>query len=344
MTTTIKANTTLLRGPNGRLLKENQLSRETQQSRETLAITTAVRFTDQTGQESPLETPAAQRAQKSVLNKLAAEDEALAASVNQKNIDTLELNSRIGDALARISGEQLPNSPGSWWGWWLQYNERESMSDSDKPSRTKSLVRQADYYIPKQLRSNGPPRLRTYSPRPPSTGRTVAAAPPARPRNNGNRNPPVRSRSCLVAGTLVQTELGLRPVEQIQAGDLVLAQDVTTGELSYQPVVETTKRPPTDILTIYAGTHAIKATGGHAFWVLGKGWLRTRQLEAGMRLAGVHGSVFVDDVADEGEEEAAYNLVVEDAHTYFVGPMRVLSHDNNMCRATTTVVPGLAGP
>jgi hypothetical protein len=44
---------------------------------------------------------------------------------------------------------------------------------------------------------------------------------------------------CFAAGTLVQTSEGLVPIEEIKAGDLVLAKDEATGKLRWQPVVET---------------------------------------------------------------------------------------------------------
>ena len=35
-----------------------------------------------------------------------------------------------------------------------------------------------------------------------------------------------------------------------------------------------------------------------------------------------------------------YTLVVADFHTYFVGEMKILSHDNTLHSATTITVPG----
>jgi hypothetical protein len=43
---------------------------------------------------------------------------------------------------------------------------------------------------------------------------------------------------CFVAGTLVHTDQGLRPIETIQAGDGVLSRDSQTGQQTYKPVVQ----------------------------------------------------------------------------------------------------------
>ncbi len=40
--------------------------------------------------------------------------------------------------------------------------------------------------------------------------------------------------------------------------------------------------------------------------------------------------------------QAAYNLVVADFHTYFIGEAKILVHDNTIHQPTDVVVPGLA--
>jgi hypothetical protein len=49
---------------------------------------------------------------------------------------------------------------------------------------------------------------------------------------------------CFAAGTLVATAQGLRPIEQVRAGDQVLAADQYTGQRSFKPVVETFQTYP----------------------------------------------------------------------------------------------------
>ena len=46
------------------------------------------------------------------------------------------------------------------------------------------------------------------------------------------------------AGTPVQTRTGPRPIEALRVGDLVLAQDTTTGALGFRPVLFTHHNPP----------------------------------------------------------------------------------------------------
>lgn len=147
--------------------------------------------------------------------------------------------------------------------------------------------------------------------------------------------------SCLPAATLIVTRGGLRPIESIQLGDVVLAKNIGTGELSYKPVVLTTVRSPQPLVTLHTKDDNIRATQGHYFWVSGKGWRMGKEIKSGDRLHGVQGTVTVTDVS-RGGREAVYNLVVEGANTYFVGEGKILSHDVTPPVPTDIVVPGLA--
>jgi hypothetical protein len=147
------------------------------------------------------------------------------------------------------------------------------------------------------------------------------------------------NRSCFAEGTLVWTKTGRQPIESLELGDLVLSQDVDTGELAFKPVIGRTVRPPSPILRVSLGDEQLLATRGHPLWVLGIGWRMAKELDAGAMLHGVGGPVSLASVEDAGEE-AAYNLVVADSNTYFVGEAGVLAHDNMPRRPTRSIVPG----
>jgi hypothetical protein len=84
----------------------------------------------------------------------------------------------------------------------------------------------------------------------------------------------------------------------------------------------------------------IVATLGHPFWVSGEGWRMAKELRCGEPLHGLHGSWPIRQI-DELAEAEAYNLVVDEFHTYFVGRNGLLVHDNNFRQPTTAVLPGL---
>jgi hypothetical protein len=211
------------------------------------------------------------------------------------------LNARILPVLTATTGQEF-GSPKQWWDWWQDTNEYYPY---EKPV-------EQQYYSEAENRFYGQP-YDSYS-----------------------YNP-----SCFAKGTPVWTKTGQRPIESLELGDLVLSQDVDTGELIYQPVIGRTVRPPSEIVKLSFGGEELRTTLGHPLWVAGVGWRMAKEIEDGAILQGVTGSPRVLAIAPDGEEEA-YNLVVADFNTYFVGERGVLVHDNTPRRPTRATVPGSA--
>jgi hypothetical protein len=57
--------------------------------------------------------------------------------------------------------------------------------------------------------------------------------------------------------------------------------------------------------------------------VIGKGWQMAKHLSAGDRLPGARFTSILEKV-EQGSELEAYNLIVGDFHTYFVGDSKLL--------------------
>ena len=74
---------------------------------------------------------------------------------------------------------------------------------------------------------------------------------------------------CFPAGTLISTETGLKPIEEIHPGETVWAFDLTTNTWHLRPVLETYQFDDIDeIVEITANDEVIKSTKGHPFWVI----------------------------------------------------------------------------
>jgi len=147
--------------------------------------------------------------------------------------------------------------------------------------------------------------------------------------------------SCFVKGTPIWTKTGRRSVESLEIGDLVLSQNVDTGELRYEPIIGRTLRPPSQILKVSMDGSELKATKGHPFWVAGVGWRMTKELGDDAVLCGLKRAARIRSIEPAGEAEA-YNLVVAEFNTYFVGESGILVHDNTPRRPTRALVPGVA--
>ena len=130
----------------------------------------------------------------------------------------------------------------------------------------------------------------------------------------------------LGAGTLVHTLEGPLPIEKINVNDRVLAQDTTSGKLSFQPVVAVRAAVPAPTLKVRAGGESIPVTGLLRFWKTGKGWTMARDLKAGDRLR-MAGDILRVAAVEPQANQPVYNIDVAECGDLFVGANRVLVHD-----------------
>ncbi|MCX5376207.1 polymorphic toxin-type HINT domain-containing protein [Streptomyces sp. NBC_00091] len=131
-----------------------------------------------------------------------------------------------------------------------------------------------------------------------------------------------------------------RPIEQIKAGDTVLATDPATGTTGPRPV-DATIHTPDDLdftgITVRReagqGQGSLTATDHHPFWSENrKQWTDAADLNSGDTLRTPDGTtVEIDEVVHWKELQGAYNLTVNDLHTYYVlaGATPVLVHNSN---------------
>lgn len=211
------------------------------------------------------------------------------------------LNARILPVLQTTTGKSY-ETPRQWWDYWRDNNEYYSY---DHPVDYR-------YFSGTDDRTYGYP-YDTFS---------VTA-------------------SCFVKGTPVWTKTGQRVIESLEPGDLVLAQDIDTGHLEYKPIIGRTVRPPSPIVKLSIDNEEIRTTRGHLFWIPGTGWQMAKELEKGMRLYGLKGSIAIRAAESDGESEA-YNLVIAGDSTYFVGAHGLLVHDNTPRQPTRVALPGIA--
>jgi len=132
------------------------------------------------------------------------------------------------------------------------------------------------------------------------------------------------------AGTLVHTEEGLKPIEEIKIGEKVLSMDENTGKTSYQLVtdlIQGERQYRLIEITLDSGK-SIEATADHPFYIKGKGWNPASSLKVGQVLELHDGTVVVVKEVDTSiRRDLVYNLTVANTHNYFVGLDGVLVHN-----------------
>jgi hypothetical protein len=160
---------------------------------------------------------------------------------------------------------------------------------------------------------------------------------------------------CFVAGTLVATAEGQRPIETIRAGDLVWAYDFKTSHWYLRRVV----RPLVhnyngDFIRYRVREEEIASTGNHPCWVIegealverpppehvnaleaqtqtpGR-WVDARDLRVGdVLLLREARPARITELSRWVARSTVYNLHVAELHTYAVGQCQVLVHNRDL--------------
>ncbi|MEV6950979.1 polymorphic toxin-type HINT domain-containing protein [Streptomyces sp. NPDC051183] len=163
----------------------------------------------------------------------------------------------------------------------------------------------------------------------------------------GKLPPCLTPKNSFPAGTpVLMGDKTTRPIEQIKPGDAVLATDPYTGVTGPRQVDATIYTPDdrefTDItLAPNSGGGSLTATGHHPFWSeSGKTWKVAADLTPQDTLRTPEGSTAqIANVRHWTGLAPAYNLTVNDLHTYYVlaGTTAVLVH-NTSCGPDLSIV------
>ena len=141
--------------------------------------------------------------------------------------------------------------------------------------------------------------------------------------------------NCFVAGTQVLTEGGLKPIEEVEIGDMVWAKDPISGQSDWKEVVAlftNTEKPiyAVEVEVDNNQVEIIESTDDHPYFVVGKGWIEAIDLQPGEQLESNDGKVIiVNTVKPANRSEVSYNFTVENYHTYYVTEYGVLVHNCN---------------
>lgn len=140
-------------------------------------------------------------------------------------------------------------------------------------------------------------------------------------------------KSCFVAGTEIATVNGVKNIEDIQTGDLVLSYNEKTKQNEYKEVKQTFSRTVDKIVEISYNDNIVRTTLTHPFYIENE-WVEAQNLHAGDKLTlsdGTKAEICEVEVISSPNTEV-YNFEVDDNHTYYVEDEGVLVH--NACGTT----------
>jgi RHS repeat-associated protein len=160
--------------------------------------------------------------------------------------------------------------------------------------------------------------------------------------------------ACFTAGTQINTIDGLKPIEEIKVGDMVLSYDENTKTYEYKPVAQTFTAVKDNIvkLKIAGESKIFTTTTEHPFYVKIKKqyrarsnlsaeadgeWKTAEELKVGDKVLRPDGKwTRILEVSRSNKPTFVYNFEVEGNHNYFVGEKGVLSHNCSFARRALT--------
>jgi hypothetical protein len=155
------------------------------------------------------------------------------------------------------------------------------------------------------------------------------------------RNPGCPGGKSFSGDTLVLLADGsVKPIDQVVAGDVVVATDPQTGRTETKSVMQTHVNNDTDLADLTIGlsdgsVSTLHTTSNHPFWSETRhDWAEAGELQPGEVLHAEDGTpVRVVAVHNFDGRAWMYNLSVDDIHTYYVvaGDTPVLVHNTGPC-------------
>ena len=164
----------------------------------------------------------------------------------------------------------------------------------------------------------------------------------------------IRWDNCFVAGTLILTDEGEKPIEDIEVGDYVYAENEETGERGFKRVKRLFRNETNVVVTVTVNGDKIETTEGHPFYVVDvdgerdivrfkgsdcENWVLAKDLKVGdvVKLAnGSTSTIEAVEIVVLDEPVVTYNFEVEDWHSYFVGKDSVLVHNRSLPKNART--------
>lgn len=137
--------------------------------------------------------------------------------------------------------------------------------------------------------------------------------------------------ACFPAGTKINTDSGLKNIEEIKTGDKVWSYNELTGETGLQKIVRTMVRESDHIIELYTEEEIIETTVEHPF-LTEDGWKDAADLQTGDKIKNKNKEdIEIKDIKFSYKPKKVYNFEVSNWHTYFVGTLTWLVHNAKKC-------------
>jgi hypothetical protein len=149
--------------------------------------------------------------------------------------------------------------------------------------------------------------------------------------------------TCLSSDTLISTENGEKPIEDIQIGDMVYSYNLDTKEIELSEVGNVVNTSITNAQSkyynIYYGDTYVKATYNHKFFVDGE-YILAQDLKVGDYLLDFNSQekIITDIIVEENTTDTVWDLAVNGNHNFFANG--VLVHNAGVYDDKVRIIKG----
>jgi len=136
------------------------------------------------------------------------------------------------------------------------------------------------------------------------------------------------SLTCFPAGTLVHTNNGLLPIEEVTIDDFLWTANELTGDRELKPIKEIHRRTTLTMMVVELENGSLfEVTPDHRFLTRGE-WREIRELKPGEELENIVGQpVKIKNIESKTRNAVVYNFSVHDNENYFVTDEGILVHN-----------------
>jgi RHS repeat-associated protein len=136
------------------------------------------------------------------------------------------------------------------------------------------------------------------------------------------------TRVCFSGETKVLTPQGLKCIGDLNLGDEIVSYSLESGLLETHNIKTLYSRCVNDYCVIHLNTsETILVTSEHPFYVIGKGWMKVKELNKNDAFYSLSKDVRITLIEEVHISLEVFNIEVSENHNYFVSNSKVLVHN-----------------
>lgn len=133
-----------------------------------------------------------------------------------------------------------------------------------------------------------------------------------------------------IAGTLIKTQNGYVPIEQLKENDLVISYDFKRASLTEDAIIGIKKEKTKKVIQLNMQDQVLEVSPDHKFYcpMIKGNWVKAKDLPVNhFLLKDVSELIKIDAIKEIDKETEVYTLSIKNNHNFFVSQQNILVHN-----------------